>query len=90
MDDLGASNRGGKLGQVVFPLQWELIELVGKSCEILVCVRTPSVGAWSFAWVCGFGLCLLMNEEDGFAGEGEARRESPLDVNHGWAGAGRR
>ena len=58
LDDLGASNRGGKLGQVVFPL---LIELVGKSCEILVCVHTlgPCRG-WSFAWVCGIGLGLLL------------------------------
>ena len=61
LDDLGASNRGGKLGQVVFPL---LIELVGKSCEILVCVRSLSVGAGVLRGFAdsGCACCLLVDE----------------------------
>ena len=61
LDDLGASNRGGKLGQVVFPL---LIELVEKSCEILVCVRSLSVGAGVLRGFAdsGCACCLLVYE----------------------------
>ena len=61
LDDLGASNRGGKLGRVV--LRSKLIELVGKSCAILVCVRFLSVGAGVLRGFADSGCaCSLMNE----------------------------
>ena len=62
LDDLGASNRGGKLGQVVFPL---LIELVGKVVRYwFVCTLWARVGAGVLRGFAdsGCACCLLVDE----------------------------